>query len=233
MASAFNKEGIAVVSMDQRGHGDSVGPKGHCAPREEVLRDISEMLLYARKQYPNKELVLYGHSMGGNLTLDYRSRGEFNDMPVKYLISAPWVRLTKPLPGPLSALVKVMNKIAPTMTIGNDIDEDVLGNPEVALPYVDNPKVHNRISFGCAFDCFGIGKALEDGTNEDNGKADAIPTMLMHGTGDAICSIDGTRKVFNNLQRKGCKVQMIEWPDLFHEIHNGNKVSKGDAWTPR
>ena len=114
------------------------------------------------------------------------------------------------------------------MAISSDIDESLLGNPEVALPYVDNPMVHNRITMLAAFEGFSIGKALEDGTHEDNGRADSIPTMLMHGTADGICSIEGTRKVYENLKRKGCKVQMIEWPDLCHEIHNGNAVSRGD-----
>ena len=88
--------------------------------------------------------------------------------------------------------------------------------------------VHNRISFLCAVECFDIGKALENGTLEDNGKAAQIPTMLMHGTDDGICSIEGTRKVYHNRKRKGCNVQMIEWPGFLHEIHNGNAVSRGD-----
>ena len=228
VAEAFRKKGIAVCSMDLRGHGDSQGPKGHCAPRAEVLRDISELLLYARKQYPGKDIILYGHSMGGNLTLDYRNRGEFNDMPVKYLISAPWVRLAKPVTGPLYGFVKLMSKIAPSATIGSDVDEALLGNPESVQPYSTNPMVHNRISFLCAVDGFDTGKALEEGTLEDNGKAHDIPTMIMHGTEDGICNIEGTRKVYENLKRKGCNVQMIEWPGFLHEIHNGNQVSKGD-----
>ena len=228
VAEAFRKKGIAVLSMDLRGHGDSIGPKGHCAPRAEVLRDISELLLYAKKKYPGKDIVLYGHSMGGNLTLDYRSRGEFNDMPSKYLISAPWVRLVRPITGPLYGIVKFMSRIAPSAGISSSVDEELLGNPESVLPYNDNPMVHNRISFLCAIEGFDTGKALEAGTLEDNGAADSIPTMIMHGTADGICSIEGTRKVYNNLKRKGAKVQMIEWPDFLHEIHNGNKVSKGD-----
>lgn len=228
VAKAFNKKRIAVLSMDLRGHGDSIGPLGHCAPRTEVLKDISELLLYARKQYPGKDIILYGHSMGGNLTLDYRSRGEFNDMPAKYLISAPWVRLAKPVTGPLYGFVKLMSKIAPSMCISSDVDEELLGNPESVKPYNDNPMVHNRISFLCAVEGFDTGKALENGTLESNGKAAAIPTMIMHGTEDGICSIEGARKVYENLKRKGDSVQMIEWPDFLHEIHNGNKVSRGD-----
>ena len=228
VAEAFRRKGIATVSMDLRGHGDSVGPLGHCAPREEVLKDISDLLLYARKKYPNKEIVLYGHSMGGNLTLDYRSRGELNDIPVKYLISAPWVRLVRPVKGPLYGIVKFMSSIAPSMTIGSSVDESLLGNPASVQPYLSNPMVHTRISLLCAFEGFSIGKDLETGKLEDNGRAKDIPTMIMHGTADKICSIDGTRKVYENLKRKGCKVQMIEWPDFLHEIHNGNEVSRGD-----
>ena len=37
-----------------------------------------------------------------------------------------------------------------------------------------------------------------------------------------------TRKAFQYLKRKGNNVDMIEWPGFLHEIHNGNKVSKGD-----
>ena len=228
VASAFNKKGIAVFSMDLRGHGDSQGPLGHCAPRAEVLKDISELLLYAKKHYPGKDIILYGHSMGGILVLDYRSRGEFNDMPSKYLISAPWVRLAKPVTGPLYGIVKLMSKIAPSACISSDVDEELLGNPESVQPYNDNPMVHNRISFLCAIDGFDTGKALEEGALECNGKADAIPTMIMHGTDDGICNIEGTRKVYENLKRKGNNVQMIEWPEFLHEIHNGNAVSKGD-----
>ena len=154
--------------------------------------------------------------------------GHTGYMPVKYLISAPWVRLCKPVTGPLYGIVKLMSKIAPSATIGSDVDEELLGNPESVQPYSTNPMVHNKISFLCAIEGFETGKALEDGTLEDNGKATDIPTMIMHGTDDGICNIEGTRKVYENLKRKGCNVQMIEWPEFLHEIHNGNKVSKGD-----
>ena len=228
VAESFRKKGIASISMDLRGHGESRNPKGHCAPRAEVLDDISELLLYAGKHYPGKDIVLYGHSMGGNLVLDYRSRGAYNSMPAKYLITAPWVRLAKPITGPLYAIAKLMCKVAPSAGISSNVDEDLLGNPASVKPYHDNPMVHNRISFQCAIDGFETGKALEAGTLEDNGAAAQIPTMLMHGTDDGICSIEGTRKVCNNLKRKGNRVQMIEWPGFLHEIHNGNSVSRGD-----
>ena len=47
VADYFNHAGIAVVSMDLRGHGRSQGVRGACAPRVEVLKDIDALIEYA------------------------------------------------------------------------------------------------------------------------------------------------------------------------------------------
>ncbi len=228
VAEEFRKANMAVLALDLRGHGDSMEKKGHCAPRKAVLDDVSKLLEYAAEKYPGKPLVLYGHSMGGNIALDYRSRGMLNDLPYAYIISAPWIRLVRPIPTALYKLVKFMSKAAPSFTISSSVDEKILGNPLSVKPYNDNPMVHNRISTLCAVDGFEIGLALEDGSHEDNGRASRIPTLLMHGDADRICSIEGSRKIANRLTKKGYAFEYIEWPGLFHEIHNGNKESKGD-----
>lgn len=228
VAEAFRTKNMAVVALDLRGHGDSAEKKGHCAPRKTVLEDVSKLLEYAAEKYPEKPVVLYGHSMGGNIVLDYRSRGMLNDMPDAYIISAPWIRLVRPIPTALYKLVKFMSKVAPAFTISSSVDEKILGNPLSVKPYNDNPMVHNRISALCAVDGFEIGLALEDGSHEDNGRAAKIPTLFMHGDADKICSVEGSRRIAERLEAKGDSLTYIEWPGLFHEIHNGNKESKGD-----
>lgn len=228
VAEKFREANIAVVAIDLRGHGDSVEKKGHCAPRKEVLEDVSAMMIYAQEKYPGKPIVLYGHSMGGNITLDYRARGGFNDAPCGYIISAPWIRLVRPIPKALYAFVKSLSKIMPEFTISSSVDEAILGNPLSVKPYSTNPMVHNRISVGCAVDGFEIGLGLEDGTHEDNGKAAKIPTILMHGDADKICDVEGSRRIAKRLAAKGDAFEYVEWPGLFHEIHNGNKESNGD-----
>lgn len=228
VAVRFNENNFAVLSMDLRGHGNSVNAKGHCAPRRDVLSDVSDLLIFAQKEYPGKDIVLYGHSMGGNIALDYRSRGDFNEIPSAYLISAPWIRLVKPIPQALYAFVKTASRIMPAMTIGSAVDETVLGHPDVVKPYTENPMVHNRISLLCAVDGFDTGRGLEKGTLEDNGKTHETPTMLMHGTGDRICDISGTENCYEILKTRGDKADFIRWPGLYHEIHNGNSSTKGD-----
>ena len=228
VASKFNEAGIAVFSMDMRGHGDSPQRKGHCAPRAEVLEDVSALLRAARHEYPGKDVILYGHSMGGNITLDYRSRGSMNGVPKGYVVSAPWIRLVRPIPDQLVKVIRVLAAAAPSFTIGSSVDEALLGNPKCVLPYHKNPMVHNRISLQCALDGYNTGLMLENGTIPDNGRADQIPLLLMHGSDDRICDIEGTRKVARNLKEKGCPIEYIEWEGLYHEIHNGGPESTGD-----
>ena len=228
MAEYFNKAGIAVVSMDLRGHGRSQGVRGACAPRREVLKDIDALIEYAREFYPGVPIVMYGHSMGGNITLDYRTRGGHNDVPVGYIISAPWIRLVRPVSGGLLMAVKLLTKVAPNFKIKSEFPEEKLGNVKYVRPYRKDPMVHPYVSALCAYEGFTIGTALEKGTNEDNGRAKNIPCLLMHGTDDLICDIEGSRE-FAKLQDPQ-SFNMIEWPGYYHEIHNGGPAGEnGEA----
>lgn len=228
VAEAFHERNIAMISMDLRGHGLSAGKRGHCAPRASVLEDITKLIEYAEGLYPGKPLVLYGHSMGGNITLDYRSRGELNDKAVGYIISAPWIRLVRSVPGALLSAVKIIAKIKPDLTMGSGVDETKLGNTQSVGAYVKNQLVHDKISLATAIDGFEIGEAIEKGTLPDNGRAKDIPLLLMHGDQDAICDVNGSRALASRLEDNGDNYSYVEWPGLYHEIHNGGPESLGD-----
>jgi len=228
VAGHLNENGIAVVSMDLRGHGLTEGPRGHCAPRASVFDDITTLLKYAKDKYPGKDIVMYGHSMGGNITLDYRYRGELCDLPSAYVITSPWITLVKSIPGPVYWLVKAMAKIAPSFGIHSNVDEKYLGNSEFVKPYNDNPLVFNKISLACAVDGFDIGNALRDGTLGDKGLADKIPTLLMIGSEDLICDPQGSRDFYERAKKAGENIGFIEWKGYCHEIHNGSPENTGE-----
>ena len=228
VAEAFRKQNMAVLAFDLRGHGKSLGKRGHCAPRKDVLSDVSTLIEYAQELYPGKKLILYGHSMGGNIVLDYRSRGRLNGELSEYIVTAPWVRLVRPVPNILYKAVKLLSRIAPSVTIGSEVNEADLGHPDSVKPFNDHPLVHNRISALCAVDGFETGQKLEDGTLENNGRAKQIPLLLMHGEKDKICDVAGSRTIADRMKADGENVEYIEWGGLYHEIHNGGSESKGD-----
>ena len=223
VAGEFTANGIAIVSMDLRGHGITSGKRGHCAPRKAVLEDIDALITYAKEQYPDVPVILYGHSMGGNITMDYRKRGNLNGELKGFIVSAPWVELVRKVTGALYVTVKSLSKIMPEMTISSGVSEKDLGNKKSVGDYEGDPLIHRRISLETAVDGFITGEKMAAGTLEDNGGAEGIPMLLMHGTDDKICSVNGSRNV---AAVENC--EYIEWPGLFHEIHNGGGDSAGD-----
>jgi alpha-beta hydrolase superfamily lysophospholipase len=225
LAKIFNEKNIAVVSMDLRGHGKSFGKRGHTAPRQEILKDIDDLIIYALEAYPGIPLVLYGHSMGGNMVLDYRIRGLLANRPSAFIVTAPWARLVKPLSKPLAIAALVLSKLGPSTTFESKIDSSVLGNPKSVGEYKKDPLVHGKISAETAQDGFTTGRMLEEGKlqGEYNGKGK--PILLIHGKEDKLCSIEGTRGIAKN-DDTGL-MTYLELDGIYHEVHNGGSDSDG------
>ncbi len=228
MCEMLGQTNIAAVSMDNRGHGKSEGVRGHAAPREDVLKDVDAMIEYASEKYPGVPITLYGHSMGGNICLDYRNRGELNDVPVSYIVSAPWVKLVRPVSKPLYLGLKFLSKIAPRATMDSGCHTSDLGNINLVKSYDTDPLVHSKVSFKCAAEGYDIGVALGNGTHPSNHRADNKPFLLMHGDSDKICSVEGSRMIAEQ-NRTNPYFRYIEWPGYYHEIHNGGPEATGEA----
>jgi len=71
LAGFLTGHGYTVLAMDYRGHGKSGGIKGHAGSFENILKDIDMMMSHSGMLYPNIPKILYGHSMGGSLAINY------------------------------------------------------------------------------------------------------------------------------------------------------------------
>ncbi|MGL4484394.1 MAG: alpha/beta fold hydrolase [Anaerovoracaceae bacterium] len=224
LAMELLKSNITVLSADLPGHGETIGVRGHAAPREEVFNLVDELINDAKKGYPNVPIVLYGHSMGGNIVLDYRCRGEKLDDLAAFIVSAPWVELCQKPSKFLQKFLKLASKIVPRMTIDTGIKADTLGNFELIKNYDIDTLVHRRISLKTALEGFEIGEDLRDDILKVKPNIAEKPFLLMHGDKDKICSVEGSRAIKRN-NKENC--EYIEWKGLYHEIHNGGKESDG------
>jgi acylglycerol lipase len=70
LSKGFN---CLVVTPDIRGHGDSDGARGDTPTVRQVFDDISVLINYMKEKYPQKPLLLGGHSSGCGLILNYSS----------------------------------------------------------------------------------------------------------------------------------------------------------------
>lgn len=87
----FAEHGIAVFSFDLKGHGRSNGRRAVIGSYKEIFTLIDHTVKKALLLYPDVPILLYGHSMGGNIALRYlQSMKESGNVSLG-IISAPWI----------------------------------------------------------------------------------------------------------------------------------------------
>mgnify|MGYP001806346122 CR=1 FL=1 len=205
------REGIAILALDQRGHGLSEGRRGHLAPRAAVIDDVDAMLLKARETWPGVPVWLYGHSLGGNIVLSHRLYGKVKAAGT--VATSPWLILASPPSALLVSVMQIGSRLMPAMTIKNGLPVDGLSH-DAALnrAYLDDPLVHPFISMLTAKDAMEMANEVISRAAEDFG-----PLLLMHGGADPICSVEGSRKLAAGA---GARCTFHEWPGMRHELHH-------------
>jgi len=145
VADQLTQAGYSLIAFDLRGHGQSQGPRGHTPSYETLLNDINSLLNEANKNFPELPSFLYGHSLGGNLVLNYVLRCQAQLKGV--IVTDPWLRLAFEPPRFKIILAQITNYIWPSFSQKNGLDTKVLSHdPEVVHVYENDPLVHDYIS---------------------------------------------------------------------------------------
>lgn len=211
LAAALNDADYSMIGFDQRGHGQSDGPRGHTPSYETLLDDIDAFLAEVDDNYPDLPRILYGHSMGGNLALNYALRRKPKLLGV--IATGPWIKLAFEPPAVQVFLGKTMDKIYPAFIQASGLETAALSRDlEVVHAYEDDSLVHDKISARLFVGIYESGLwALE------NAEEFPLPLLLMHGSADRLTSADASREF---AEKVGDKVKLKIWDGFYHEIHN-------------
>ena len=206
---------VHVWGYDCRGHGETEGPKGDVGGFPELGADLGVMLPVLKARAGADRVVVFGHSMGGTAVswflVDQGPR--LDASVVGAVVCAPAVKIHQTPAIRIKLLIaRVMNRIAPKMTIANEIDPQTISSiPEEVKRYVDDPLVHDRISFrlGLSFvdDVEGIVQRASDVR---------VPVLLFHGVDDGLVDIEGTRELAAALP----DARLNELAGCRHECHH-------------
>jgi len=211
LAQALTANGYNVLTYDQRGHGQSAGRRGDTPTYEALLADIDRLLEEAEKRYSGLPVFLYGHSLGGNLVLNYilRRRPALSGA----VVTSPWLKLAFEPPAWQILLARIMNRIWPRFTQKNGLDpEDLSHDAACVAAYSPDGLVHDRISARLYWLVHEAGRWALDNAAEFH-----LPLLLMHGTGDRITSVAASREFAAQLSDQ---VTFKAWEGLRHELHN-------------
>jgi alpha-beta hydrolase superfamily lysophospholipase len=211
VGEVFADAGFALTGFDLRGHGRSGGQRGHFPSLEAVMRDIHHHIELARKRQAGKPTFVYGHSLGGMLTLCYTTYLE-NDLAGVIATGAALRTPVVEQKGKM-ALSKALGGLLPRLTIPTGLDPEGLSrDPEVVGGYKQDPLVHDVATLLAAR--VGI-QAIERAFAHAN--RFPVPLLLAHGGADPITYPRGSQE-FAELVSSDCTLKI--WEGLFHEIHN-------------
>ncbi len=214
VAAYYNKLGYDVFGYDHEGHGESLGARGTIRSWTSFLGGINSFI-HAIEQTADSapQLVLYGHSMGGLLLLDYLvSRPEAHRLAAA-TVTAPALQLSKPPSVLLQKLAGLAERIAPDVTKANGLEQAALSRDAGVVSYYSiDPLVHDRVSMRLGAQLLAVPKRLLAGPVEI-----PVPLLLMHGTADRITHPNGSQ-AFSELAQGDVSLRL--WQDHYHELHN-------------
>jgi len=203
--------GYITSAFDLRGHGKSGGRRGHSPSFEAFMDDIDLFINENNTQFPAIPQFLYGHSLGALFILNYAAR---RSTSFKGLIATgPALRNELEQQKGKVALIKILYKIFPTLSLSTGLDAYQLSRDEAIVEaYINDPLVHDRASLSMA-------KYSLEAINWVFNHVQDIhaPVLMMQGSLDKICFLDSTRDFAERLPGE---VTLKVWDGFYHEIHN-------------
>ena len=212
VGQAFTDSGYAIIGFDLRGHGKSDGARGHFPSLDAVMQDMDEFFGFLRERYQkNSSFFIYGHSLGGLLTLTYVLKKKPDVKGV--VVTSPGLRSALQDQKVKITMAKILGTITPTFTLASGLDVKTLSRDQAIVDaYVNDPLVHDKTStsFGKsslgAID-FAFAHASEFGAS----------LLVMAGSEDKLVYPRGAQD-FVKLVRGDVTFKM--WDGMYHEIHN-------------
>ncbi|MCF6280414.1 MAG: lysophospholipase [Flavobacteriaceae bacterium] len=204
------EQNISVITFDHFGHGKTGGKRGHNPSFEAVLDSVSAMLEKSKEVFGDIPIYLYGHSMGGNVVLNYALR---RTSKIKGIIAtSPFLKLAFEPPKLKLSIGKLLQKITPSMTMGNELNPNDISRDKIEVQkYIDDPLIHSKISPNYSITFIKTGKwALENAQNLQ------IPTVIFHGTGDKIIDYKASKEFVEKSDKATIKL----YEEGYHELHN-------------
>jgi alpha-beta hydrolase superfamily lysophospholipase len=218
LAQFFVERGFAVRCYDHRGHGRSEGARGD-VPNPSALLDDARVVMNDWQQQLGAHApppFLFGHSLGGLVAARFATAG--GSALSGLILSSPALAL--PLNFAQKLLLKTLTVLAPSLAVANGLKQNYLSHdPQVIQAYRSDPLVHSSISARFLNAMLADIQAVQHGANQLT-----MPVLLLVSGDDKLVDVRGSHTFFEHLNP--ALRQLVEYPDLYHEIFNETESAK-------
>ena len=208
----FTDNHVAVLGLDQHGHGKSQGKRGHIGNDELIISNVQELAIEARKRFNDQPLFIFGQGMGGTMALNYLLRQnskEFSGL----ILSSPLLTAQFGPGGLQRILLRFIGIFFPSYTFHTGFDpEDLSHDPETGNDYRNDKLVHGMISIKLYNQINRSGMKAHEKINLLN-----YPALIMYGDDNRISSMREIKKL-TGPRTEGSEVKM--WAGYGHELLN-------------
>lgn len=212
VALGLAARGCSVHGFDQRGHGESEGPRVYTPSFATLLDDVERYLAHVRRSDPDLPLILLGHSMGGVevACLLVERRPEV----AAAVLSGPALAPVDSISPLLRGMVAACSGLFPRLKLPSSIDPEGLSrDPEVVAAYMADPLIDKRYSARLVRELLAANRSIEG-----RGAEVRVPLLIVHGEDDPICPIEGSRRFAEDVTTPGSELR--RYPGLRHEVLN-------------
>ena len=207
VGSQLADAGIDTHAFDLRGFGGSGGARASIDRWSQLHDDLEERLVGIRSIAPARPLVLFGHSLGGLISLGYVLDGRAR--PDMLVLSAPAIGAKIPLTQ--RVLVAILRRAAPGVLLPNGIDVNALSrDTAVCDAYLADPLNQHKSTVRFAHAGFGEQRRVARSLDRLS-----IPTLVVHGGSDALVPPETSAP----LEGRHAVTRRV-YPGLRHELHN-------------
>ena len=205
------KKKIGIYSFDLPGHGNSDGKKGHIKKFSEFINATEQALIHIRRNNLECPIVLFGHSLGGLIALNFLIDRESKEVE-SAIISSPWIKLAIEVPKYLLNIQRVFKNILPSLTLNNRINPlDLSKDQKIINEYINDKNVHDRISLKLYSEVMDSIELVKEKSDKIK-----IETLIYHGKNDRLISYRGSKEI--NRKINNSEINILN--NVYHEPHN-------------
>jgi len=212
VAEFLTKQGFAVHTYDQRGHGKSPGQRAYVNSFDEYLNDVDLFLKKIKEQHENMPLFLFGHSMGGLIVTLYMISRKPEIQGI--LLSGAVLKISddiSPLLVKMSGFIGAILPQLPTI----QLDSNALSrDPEVVNRYNTDPLVcRSKIPARTGAEINRATKLVQENMEQVE-----LPLLIMHGTADRLSDPLGSKQLHERAHSRDKTIKLFD--GFYHEILN-------------
>jgi len=212
VAHTFLDRDAAVYAYDHRGHGRSEGRRAYVDHFEQYVEDLGRFRRHVQAQTPNVPVFLFGHSMGGLMSLLY----VLNHAPglQGLLLSAPAIEVNPDLAPLLQNVAQLLGRLFPTLPTVRSPQGSISRDPAVVEEAENDPlNYHGRTLARTGAELLRASHQAQSRLYELE-----TPFLVLHGTADPLATPAWSKRLYERAATEDKTLRLYD--GLYHETFN-------------